>query len=127
MRAWLAQQPLDTHLCEVLAWRSLLLAPAGALRYFHAYRIDHVLGFFRIWEIPGDCTAGILGRFRPSLPLTSQELEARGVWDFERLCEPYITQELLERTFGDLAEDVACRYMQEGPHRRLQLRPQYAR
>jgi 4-alpha-glucanotransferase len=27
-------------------------------QYFHAYRIDHVLGFFRIWEIPGNCTTG---------------------------------------------------------------------
>ena len=39
-------------------------------RYFHAYRIDHILGFFRIWEIPGDCASGILGRFRPSIPLS---------------------------------------------------------
>lgn len=39
-------------------------------RYFHAYRIDHILGFFRIWEIPGDCSSGILGRFRPSIPLS---------------------------------------------------------
>ena len=40
-----------------------------ARRYFHAYRIDHVLGFFRIWELPGDAASGILGRFRPSIPL----------------------------------------------------------
>ena len=28
-------------------------------QYFTAYRIDHILGFFRIWEIPGDCTTGV--------------------------------------------------------------------
>lgn len=39
-------------------------------RYFHCYRIDHILGFFRIWEIPGDCSSGILGHFRPSIPLS---------------------------------------------------------
>lgn len=33
-------------------------------QYFSAYRIDHILGFFRIWEIPGDCVTGLLGRFR---------------------------------------------------------------
>jgi 4-alpha-glucanotransferase len=33
-------------------------------QYFSAYRIDHVLGFFRIWEVPGDCATGLLGRFR---------------------------------------------------------------
>ena len=27
-------------------------------QYFTAYRIDHILGFFRIWEIPGECTTG---------------------------------------------------------------------
>ena len=41
-------------------------------RYFHAYRIDHILGFFRIWEIPGNCSSGILGHFRPSIPLSRQ-------------------------------------------------------
>lgn len=34
-------------------------------QYFSAYRIDHVLGFFRIWEIPGHCTSGEQG-----VPLT---------------------------------------------------------
>ncbi len=53
-------------------------------RYFHAYRIDHILGFFRIWEIPGNCTTGLLGHFRPSYPLTRQELESHGIWDFDR-------------------------------------------
>lgn len=47
-------------------------------RYFHAYRIDHILGFFRIWEIPGDCSSGILGRFRPSIPLSRQVGTPRG-------------------------------------------------
>ena len=26
--------------------------------YFHAYRIDHILGFFRIWEMPATATGG---------------------------------------------------------------------
>ena len=58
--------------------------PSPCCRYFSAYRIDHVLGFFRIWEIPGDCAVGLLGHFRHSLPLTRQELEAKGIWDFDR-------------------------------------------
>lgn len=53
-------------------------------RYFHAYRIDHILGFFRIWEIPGDCTTGLMGHFRPSHALTRTELETKGIWDFDR-------------------------------------------
>lgn len=36
-------------------WRSRL---SHLAQYFTAYRIDHVLGFFRIWEVPGDCVTG---------------------------------------------------------------------
>ena len=53
-------------------------------RYFHAYRIDHVLGFFRIWEIPAECTTGLLGHFRPSIPISRSELESSGIWDMDR-------------------------------------------
>eukprot|EP00166_Cyanidium_caldarium_P002981 ctg_2867.g483 len=70
-------------------------------KYFHAYRIDHILGFFRIWEIPGTARSGLAGRFRPVLPLQRHELESRGLWDIERLCEPYISDKVLRELFGD--------------------------
>jgi 4-alpha-glucanotransferase len=47
--------------------------------YFDAYRIDHVLGFFRIWEIPMPQKSGLYGQFQPSLPMTREEVEAYGV------------------------------------------------
>ena len=47
-------------------------------RYFDAYRIDHILGFFRIWEIPKGIRTGILGHFNPSLPLSVEEIEKQG-------------------------------------------------
>ena len=47
-------------------------------RYFDAYRIDHILGFFRIWEIPKTAKSGLLGHFNPSLPLNVEEIEAQG-------------------------------------------------
>ncbi|KAK3273264.1 4-alpha-glucanotransferase dpe2, partial [Cymbomonas tetramitiformis] len=68
--------------------------------YFHAYRIDHVLGLFRIWEMPAHCVTGMLGRFRPAVPLSREELDQRGLWDINRLCEPYIRPHLLEELFG---------------------------
>jgi len=47
-------------------------------RYFDAYRIDHILGFFRIWEIPKTAKSGLLGYFNPNLPLSTEEIEAQG-------------------------------------------------
>ena len=44
-------------------------------RYFDAYRIDHILGFFRIWEIPKTAKSGLLGHFSPALPLSVEEIE----------------------------------------------------
>jgi 4-alpha-glucanotransferase len=43
-------------------------------RYFDAYRIDHILGFFRIWEVPLDAVSAILGHFNPSMPYTAEEI-----------------------------------------------------
>ena len=45
--------------------------------YFDAYRIDHVLGFFRIWEIPVPEKSGLYGQFQPSIPMTRNEIEGR--------------------------------------------------
>ncbi|MBO4891269.1 MAG: 4-alpha-glucanotransferase [Prevotella sp.] len=47
--------------------------------YFDAYRIDHVLGFFRIWEIPVPHKSGLMGQFSPALGLSREEIEAYGV------------------------------------------------
>ena len=47
-------------------------------RYFDAYRIDHILGFFRIWEIPKTAKSGLLGHFSPALPLSIEEIESQG-------------------------------------------------
>ena len=47
--------------------------------FFDAYRIDHVLGFFRIWEIPVPYKSGLMGQFSPALGLSREEIEAYGV------------------------------------------------
>ena len=48
-------------------------------KYFDAYRIDHILGFFRIWEIPIEHRSGLMGHFYPALPLTKEEIENWGI------------------------------------------------
>ena len=63
-------------------WRQRL---AGMSRYFSAYRIDHILGFFRIWQIPKGSPSALLGRFSPALPLTVAEIEAYGMRFHEEL------------------------------------------
>jgi 4-alpha-glucanotransferase len=108
------------------AWWRRRLAHMG--QYFHAYRIDHVLGFFRIWELPGDAKLGLLGRFRPSAPLWRRELEGRGIWDFDRLCDPYATPALLEAELGNAAAAAATaeRFFRPGPGARLLFKPEWA-
>jgi 4-alpha-glucanotransferase len=82
--------------------------------YFDAYRIDHILGFFRIWQIPATQTQGILGQFNPSLPYNTYELSARGLWfDKERLTEPYIRWHILEEHFAEHASSVRREFLDE--------------
>ena len=47
--------------------------------YFDAFRIDHVLGFFRIWSIPAHAVDGILGYFVPAIPVEADEFSSRGI------------------------------------------------
>lgn len=47
-------------------------------RYFDAFRIDHILGFFRIWEIPSQYKSGLMGHFSPALPYPEDELRNQG-------------------------------------------------
>ena len=76
-------------------------------QYFDAIRIDHVLGFFRIWEIPADAVYGILGHFSPALPLTAGEVEYFGLpFRKDMMTRPFINDRVLERLFGMHAQYV---------------------
>ena len=81
--------------------------------YFDAYRIDHVLGFFRIWEIPSDSVHGQLGQFSPSLPMTPEEIEEFGLpWREQTYTTPYITDRIIHRVFGDDTSEVRRLYLE---------------
>ena len=75
-------------------------------RYFDAVRLDHVLGFFRIWSIPDGATTALLGRFQPAIPLDADELANIHIELPEELCEPCIAREALELLFGEDFEAV---------------------
>ena len=80
--------------------------------YFDAYRIDHILGFFRIWEIPADAVHGLLGQFVPALGMTREEIAAYGLQaDTGRLTKPYITDSVIEALFGERADEVRSTYV----------------
>lgn len=75
--------------------------------YFDAIRIDHVLGFFRIWSIPAHAIEGILGRFFPALPLNHHDFNGAGFhFTEDRICLPYISEQLLYDWFGSDAAVV---------------------
>ncbi|MEJ2594901.1 MAG: 4-alpha-glucanotransferase [bacterium] len=90
-------------------WRARLKKMAD---YFDAYRIDHILGFFRIWEIPSDAVEGVLGYFNPALPMSADEIREYGVhFDYERMVRPYIRHHLLPDLFGEFTEEVISKYL----------------
>ncbi|KAG2638907.1 hypothetical protein PVAP13_2NG623200 [Panicum virgatum] len=91
-------------------WRARLTQMA---KYFTAYRIDHILGFFRIWELPDHAATGLLGKFRPSIPLSQEEFLSEGLWDFNRMSRPYIRQEILEEKFGSFWTVIAANFLNE--------------
>ena len=76
-------------------------------QYFDVLRIDHVLGFFRMWEIPSNQVDSTLGHFSPSLPLSVGEIEYFGL-SFRRdfMTRPFINDRMIERFFGIHAQYV---------------------
>ena len=80
--------------------------------YFDAFRIDHILGFFRIWEIPWEQIEGTMGFFNPALPVWLEEFSERGIeFDEERFCRPYITTQILEQVFGARQDEVTSVFL----------------
>lgn len=69
--------------------------------YFDAYRIDHILGFFRIWQIPMNAVHGLLGQFAPALPMSREEIESYGLsFREDFFLQPYIHESFLQQIFG---------------------------
>ena len=95
-------------------------------QYFDAYRIDHVLGFFRIWAIPTDCVHGLLGQFQPALAMTREEIQSYGLnFQEELFTRPFIARWVVDRVFGEHAEEVISTYLQHEHDDIFSLKPEY--
>ncbi|WP_163708615.1 4-alpha-glucanotransferase [Mangrovibacterium lignilyticum] len=82
--------------------------------YFDTYRIDHILGFFRIWEVPIDAVESLLGHFNPALPLTAEEIESYGIhFNYDRFTQPYIRYHLLVNQFGEETETIISNFLDD--------------
>lgn len=77
-------------------------------RYFHAFRIDHILGFFRIWEVPRTQHSGLLGHFHPALPYTLEEWQEllQCPFSIELLTAPLVHEDVLTELLGDSFDDL---------------------
>jgi 4-alpha-glucanotransferase len=82
--------------------------------YFDAFRIDHILGFFRIWSIPMTQTEGIMGHFEHAIPVHRVEFDERNIYfNAERFTQPFINEAVIWEQFGTDTEKVKGFYFQE--------------
>ncbi|SKB71536.1 4-alpha-glucanotransferase [Soonwooa buanensis] len=95
-------------------------------RYFDAMRIDHILGFFRIWRMPIDATQGVLGYFYPAIPVTKEELHANHI-DFneDRFCKPFINDSIIHHTFGEEADVVKSHFFELNSNGLYKFKPEF--
>lgn len=95
--------------------------------YFDAFRIDHILGFFRIWSIPMHAVEGILGRFVPAIPVHINEFQSRGIsFDHHRFTQPFIHENVLWELFGYDNELVKKEFLNIDGLGQYTLKPEFA-
>ncbi len=94
--------------------------------YFDAFRIDHILGFFRIWSIPLHAIEGILGHFVPAIPISLETFAQQGIWfNEERYTKPYITDTVLWEIFGYDNELVKSMFLIKQQNGTYSLKPEF--
>lgn len=92
--------------------------------YFDCFRIDHILGFFRIWEIPEEYVQGLCGHFNPSLPLSKEEIETFGLNFNEKwFVNPRVEETYLPELFGNYADEVKASYLAQSSSHHFVLKP----
>ena len=94
--------------------------------YFDAFRIDHILGFFRIWEIPKDSVQGLLGWFSPALPFSEEEIKNSGFnFQLEKFTSANINEQFLQELFGEYTPEVTQVYLDRISSQHFALKEQF--
>ena len=94
--------------------------------YFDAFRIDHILGFFRIWSIPIQQVEGIMGYFVPAIPVHVNEFNSRGIWfNYERYVKPFINEDVLWNIFSYDNDYVKKTFLISNGYGNYSLQPEF--
>ncbi len=95
--------------------------------YFDAFRIDHILGFFRIWSIPVRSVEGIMGHFEPSLAVHTNEFNEKNIWfDYHRYCSPFINDRIIWDTFRENQTEVKKTFLDDDGPDNYKLKPAFS-
>ena len=86
-------------------------------QYFDLLRIDHMAGWFRIWQIPAHAVNANLGHFAPALPMSEEEIGQYGLPFRKQLfTRPFINDGVIDKFFGLHAEYVRKQYLDKLPY-----------
>lgn len=95
--------------------------------YFDAFRIDHILGFFRIWSIPMHAVEGIMGHFVPAIPVHADEFERMGIaFNHDRFCKPHINDANIWELFDGDAEHIKQQFLEPAENGLYKLKPEFS-
>ena len=95
--------------------------------YFDAYRIDHVLGFFRIWQVPSNQVLGLMGHFNPAMPYSYEDMISRGFdFRYDRHATPFIRYYMLREMFGDRCQMVQETFLDSNELDVFTLKPEFS-
>ena len=95
-------------------------------QYFDLFRIDHVIGFFRVWEIPQTAVYATMGHYQPALPMSTEEIEQMGLpFRQDLYTRPFINDSILDKIFGIHAQYVKDNFLIRQSYGLYSIRTEY--